>query len=196
MTNDKRGRKQRWRDDVAQQDSQHYSLKQHKEKVEFTRRSARLVVFWSFISLCYTLGDLKISTSENSFAPWGIKLEGITSDKINVLLLILTTYFFANFLFVMTKVHLMANSILAIKDMVSVGDSEEEFQRGLPPSRVNMDDMAKDRRREEVEKWRDTWLMMLRYPIFGFLEYFFASAIFPFLLYVGSTVMLLREIVC
>jgi len=164
------------------------SIRKHMMNIGITRRSGKLVVFWSFVSLCYIFGDLQIDP-ENEIVVWGIKLLGVTNQKIVILLAIINVYFLMNFIFIVIRVCLTSNSIVALIDMISMNREEKirAQDKILNWKDYDDDDPAKEKRREISS-------MMIKFRYMGALEYFFAPIIFPSLLGFLAITMLLYEI--
>ena len=180
--------------------------RKHKESIGNVSPFARKLIFWSFVSLFCIYGDIYVGTTEKTEATdnmvtlFGIGFFGITKEKFWYFLLTLNLYHSVNFTFSILKVIIIADSWTAFKDTLLVtkfdrGVSEAEIE--LIDEKLKYDDMhGKTNFGQEAGNERELLLMMKRYNIMGFLEYFFSPIIFPAILSLWALVMLVIQVFC
>lgn len=106
------------------QDPSYSSMKYHRKNIGSARRSGRLVVFWSFVSLFYIYGETGIGIRDmhkslnEEVIVWGIPFLGVTETTFLSFLCILLLYYSISFLFVIVRVHVISNSVLALKEII------------------------------------------------------------------------------
>ena len=189
---------------------------------EANRRTRRITVFWSSVSIFYIHGDLHLNIATTAEAvngtatPWGIPIAGITEAKFLVVLSILTLYFITKFAFFVIKAHRKVNIWLIVKRLCSVDEHTKSFHTGMGSffdlkqnrtfekaiprailgdraTRKSTDDDYSD---SQLRQRYDTWLFMYHYRIVGSLEYVFAPLIFPALLSIYAISVLAVELFC
>ena len=178
----------RWVYEIAQLDPELNCMKIHKDKIGNARRSSRIVVLWSFISLFYIHGGMRIGTEEayqkasEAVVVWGIPVIGITERVFLFFLLIVILYFTINFAFVTIRIHLAANSWLALKEILCISDHDKGY----------FDASAQlDHANENIARESEFALLMVQHPVMGFLEYLFAPILFPAILSLWAIIVLL-----
>ena len=183
MANENSSLRQRWRNEIESCDPNHLVLKNHRKEIESVYQSARRTMFWSFVSLFYIFGNMHIGVREayqnagGEMIVWGIPILGISEKTFLSFLLIMTLYRAVIFLFVVVKIHIIGNLLLALKEIICVSqhdpawnefDMKTGFSDGTPVT-------EKD---EEYRGKRDVWLFMMRHRFMGMLEYFLAPIFF------------------
>ena len=188
--------------------NQYDNIRNHMENIGLARRSAKLVVFWSFISLCYIFGDLQVvqetAGADSVTTLWGIRLSGITGEKAVILLFILTLYFFIRFLFDIIRISLLSSSYQALKDMIAI-----DFRgKGVHWQEIELSELAReevlgegqsDVTQSQVERLTpvERWRLMARYGAMGLIltlmELFFGPIAFPAVLGLSAIIMLIGE---
>ena len=188
----------------------------HKEAIGDISPIARKVIFWSFVSLLFIYGDIYVGTAEtteitnNTVTLFGIQFFGITKEKFWYFLITLNLYHAVKFSFSVLKIIIIADSWAALKDTLSVKesdrhDSEDEIES--IDKKLQSDEMSGKTNLEggrmeftdpkrEAENQRELLLMMKRYNIMGFLEYFFSPIIFPASLSLWALIMLVIQVFC
>lgn len=188
----------RWRDEIKRRDPSYSCIKHHKKNIGSARRSGRLVVFWSFVSVFYIYGDISIGIQDpqknlnEEVIVWGIPFLGVTEKTFLSFLCILVLYYSINLLFVIMRVHIISNSILALKEIVclskySTGWVEHDvgYENPEPPVGISFSvtsgggHKVSEKRDDEYAEKREMWLFMMKYRTMGFFEYFLAPIIFP-----------------
>ena len=188
----------------------------HKEAIGDISPIARKVIFWSFVSLLFIYGDIYVGTAEtteitnNTVTLFGMQFFGITKEKFWYFLITLNLYHAVKFSFSVLKIIIIADSWAALKDTLSVKksdrhDSEYEIesidkklQSGEMSGKTNLEGgrMEFTDPKREAENQRELLLMMKRYNIMGFLEYFFSPIIFPASLSLWALIMLVIQVFC
>ena len=166
--------------------------KAHVEE-ETNRRTRKISVFWSFISIFYVHSDLHLNITEiaedtRGITPWGVPIAGITEEKFLHFLFIMVLYFIIKFFFSMIKINRDTNIANIFMHFLSVdgfsvglqtGDgSRKEIIQRFKAARLSKDDPDNN----YIERRRYTWLFIYRYRIIGFLDYFFTPIFFPAIL--------------
>ena len=190
--------------------------RRHKESIGNVSPFARKLIFWSFVALFCIYGDIYVGTTEktettdNMVTLFGIGFFGITKEKFWYFLLALNLYLTVKFAFSVLKIIIIADSWTAFKDTLLVakfdkGVSEAEIElidkklkSGDMSGKTNLDGgkMEFTDPEREAGNQRELLLMMKRYNIMGFLEYFFSPIIFPAILSLWALVMLVIQVFC
>ena len=163
-------------------------IKAYNIAIEKIRPIIRSVILWSFISLLYIYGDLRLNISETDsgesgmVTPWGLPIIGITDNHILVFLLIMTLYFWAKFLFCVIKIHLSIDFCVMVRALFS---QESNTERHFAWFEYLEDD--------NLDHERNTRLFLVNYPIIRFLDYFFAPIIFPVILSSWALISIVRK---
>ena len=196
--------------------------RRYKEAIGNVSPFARKVIFWSFVSLFCIHFDIYVGTAETTEAVnsmvtfFGIHFFGITKEKFWYFLLMLNLYHVVRFSFSVLKSIIIADSWTVFKNTLLV----TEFDRGVSEAEIDsIDEKTKsgnmsggifikkgeikstDPRRvaekqRELLNQREFLLMMRRYNIMGFLEYFFSPIIFPAILSLWALLMLTIQVFC
>ena len=161
---------------------------------ERNRRTRKISVFWSFISIFYVHSDLHLNITEIAegtrgiVTPWGIPITGVTEEKFLHFLFIMVLYFIIKFVFSMIKINKDTNIVNIFMHFLSVDDfsvglqtgdgSRKEIIQQFKMARLSEDDPDNN----YIERRRYTWLFIYRYRIIGFLDYFFTPILFPAIL--------------
>ena len=181
--------------------------RRHKDAIGRIYPFARKVVFWSFASLFIICGDISIKDADASAALFGIHISNFTQKKFLFILLILTVYYGVKFIFSVIRNGIIANSWSVFKNNICTtgfdkGRSEAEIhqiERNINSTSGKITHIdggsvkLSDPRARDEDK-RELLLLMKRYNIVGFLEYFFAPIIFPALLFLCALAMLVIEV--
>ena len=187
---------ERWHEYIEFHDPKYRCLKTHKKSIGDTRQSSKRTVLWSSVSLFYIYGDITIGTNGNQqdtgseAVVWGIPFIGITEMTFVSFVFIITLYFFAKMIFSIIRIHIICDSWMVFKEMLSLSD------RDVHQNEAMLQEYG--RRSENDDKDRhnlETWLFMMKYRLMGFLEYFFAPIIFSTVLAFWALFMLVMEIV-
>ena len=214
---------ERWRNNIQDQDPQYKCMKYHKKSIANSRPQSRLVIFWSFVSLFYIYGDISIGTrgnqnnSVNEVVVWGIPFFGITEITFLQFISIVTLYYLFKLIFSIVRVHILCNSLMAFKELISLSGydirREKHEKRYRSPERPvgislsvssgenpqsfdpqSTNPQITQKKDEEYIDNREMWLFMMKYRLMGFLEYFFAPILFPTILALWALFVLAMEV--
>ena len=152
-----------------------------------------------------------------SITLFGIQIFGITQTKFLLLLLIMNIYLLIRFVFSVIKNIVIANSFSLFKDVIGIGNLDkynEELNRiiseemtsdliGDMKSKDHADSEIDANRKDEeltnleekTENKREI-LLMMKHNILGLLEYFVAPIIFPAILSLWASIMLVIQVFC
>ena len=187
---------------------------------ERNRRTRKLTILWSSVSIFYILGDLHLNVTntgnedEGNAIAWGIPITGITEEKLLIFLFIISLYFLAKFFFSIVKLNRQLNLIYLFNHFWSLGKNEHRmdshtstqesyvgFQRDSKGSiGFSIIDgkfkpsQPKDESISGNKDRYDTWLFMYHYRVIGSLEYIFAPVLFPSILGIYAIVNLAIEL--
>ena len=185
---------QRWRHEIESRDPDRKILEGHRKEIDGVQKSARQTLFWSFVSLFYILGNMHIGVREThqntdgEISVWGIPIFGISEKTFLTFLLIMTSYRAIIFLFLILKIHMVGNLLLALKEIICASQYDAAWKEArLEENSVTETD-------EEYRRNRDVWLFMMDHRFMGMLEYFFAPILFPALLSLAALVMLATRV--
>ena len=194
-------------------------IKRHEKSLKEVFPFARKVILFSFVSLFCIFGDMYIGTenANTSITLFGLQIFGITQKKFLLLLLIMNIYFFARFAFSVIKNIIIANSFSLFKDVIGIGNldryneelnrmaleemtselignikSEDHADSEIDANRENQEITNLE---EETENKREI-LLMMKYNVLGFLEYFFAPIFCPTILGLCALIMLVKQVFC
>ena len=204
---------ERWRNYIQDHDPEYECMKHHKKSIISSRPRSRLAVFWSFVSLFYIYGDISIGNREyqndtvNEVVVWGIPFVGITETTFLSIVFIMTLYSSLKSMFSIIRVHILCNSLMAFKEMISLSgfdigwkEHEERYQTPEPPVGISFSGHSErgpqitEKKDERYIDNREVWLFMIKYRLMGFLEYFFAPIIFPTILAFWALCILAMEV--
>ena len=204
---------ERWRNYIKDHDSEYECMKHHKKSIISTRPQSRLAVFWSFVSLFYIYGDISIGIRDNQtdtvseVVVWGIPFVGITETTFLSIVFIMTLYYSLKSIFSIIRVHILCNSLMAFKEMISlasfgIGWKEygQTYRNPKAPvgnsfsGHLEGNPWITERKDEEYIDKREVWLFMMKFRLMGFLEYFFAPIVFPIILSIWALCMLAMEV--
>ena len=195
MTDKKSTMLERWHEYIELHDPKYWHLKTHKKSIGDTRQSSKRTVLWSSASLFYIYGDITIGTNGSQqdtgseAVVWGIPFIGITEMTFESLIFIMTLYFFVKTIFSIIRVHIICDSWMAFKEMLSLSDRDVDRNEAMLQEYEH-----RSKNDDENKHNLETWLFMMKFRLMGFLEYFFAPIIFPTVLAFWALFVLAMEV--
>ena len=182
-------------------------MKRHNDAVGKIYPYARKVIFWSFISIFIICGDISIRDANVSATLFGVQISNFTQKKLLFILLVMTIYCGTKFAFSVVRNGIIANSWSVFKNNIFTTDfdkgcSDAEIQQieqninSIKGGTTHLDGGSIDLSdpKKEHEDKRKLLLLMKRYNIIGFIEYFFAPIIFPTFLLLWASIILVKEV--